>query len=147
MIFQTTFIHVSSLPLFLDPSLPPSLPPFLPLSFPPSLLSQAMSRSCTKVFFWSTPYACRSEHSSCTHIVDNKLYDFTPLQSNPGEKARKIHHRYIVYTHVCRSLGLLCTHLFPCITINDHYVYIYIYICIHVRTMYMYIHILCIWSL
>ncbi|CAI8048823.1 hypothetical protein GBAR_LOCUS26920 [Geodia barretti] len=57
------------------------------------VFQQSMSRGCTKVLFWSSPYACHSERTSCTHTAGDKFFDFTPLQANPGEKAWKTHHR------------------------------------------------------
>ena len=54
--------------------------------------SQSMSGGCTKVMFWSSPYACHSETASCTHAAGDKFFDFTPLQANPGEKAWKTQH-------------------------------------------------------
>ena len=66
---------------------------------------QSMSGSCSKVLFWPTPYACRSEHTSCIHAAGNKFYDFTPLHANTGEKAWRIQHRYTsIYTSLCKVL-------------------------------------------
>ena len=48
-----------------------------------------------KVLFWSSPYACHSESTSCTHTAGDKFFDFTPLQANPGEKAWKTQHRSV----------------------------------------------------
>ncbi|CAI8048820.1 Cation-independent mannose-6-phosphate receptor [Geodia barretti] len=69
------------------------------------VFQQSMSRGCTKVLFWSSPYACHSERTSCTHTAGDKFFDFTPLQANPGEKAWKTHHsgdEY--YVNLCGSI-------------------------------------------
>ena len=66
------------------------------------LSTQSMSNSCTKVLFWSSPYACLSEYTSCTLTTGDKYYDFTPLQANSGGKAWRVSSRYStsLYIHV-----------------------------------------------
>ncbi|CAI8053451.1 Cation-independent mannose-6-phosphate receptor, partial [Geodia barretti] len=69
------------------------------------VFQQSMSRGCTKVLFWSSPYACHSERTSCTHTAGDKFFDFTPLQANPGEMAWKTQHsgdEY--YVNLCGSI-------------------------------------------
>ena len=91
-----------------------------------------MSHGCTKVFLWSSPYACRSKHTSCTLATGDRFYDLTPLQANPGEKAWRVHERYMynlciynVHVHTCTCIytcTCTCTMLNACTGCFDGYV-------------------------
>ena len=81
--------------------------------------SQWMSSSCTKVLFWSSPYACRSEHTSCTHTVGDKFFDLTPLEANPGEKAGRVHHEFVYnYCTLYVYTGTLFLYMYMYIVCN-----------------------------
>ena len=76
-----------------------------------------MSHGCTKVFLWSSPYACRSKHTNCTLATGDRFYDFTPLQANPGER---VHERYIVHCVYVQFMYLqcTCTCIYTCTMLN-----------------------------
>ena len=88
-------------------------------------LPQSMSRGCTKVFFWSSPYACHSETVSCSHTAGSKLFDFTPLRVNSREKAWRTRDKCVcvcvcvrVCVWVCVCVMCVCAYylcMFLCI--------------------------------